>query len=73
MEPDYLDRLIAAGWGNVDGLDIPPEVRAAAERGDPVPPHHTRKKTGRKPAAEPAKSRWFRDGEKPQLFKRRTR
>lgn len=75
MEPDHLDRLIAAGWGSVDGLDIPPEVLAAAKRGDPVPPHRIRKKTGRKPKeGKPlAPSRWFADGEKPQLFKRGTR
>lgn len=71
MERDYLDRLIDAGWGDVDGDQIPPEVRAAAERGDPIPPHGpVRKKAGPKTKEERARavvpSRWFRDGEKPQ-------
>lgn len=68
------DRLIAAGWGDVDGTLIPAEVRRIAREGSGEVPRYSappRKKTGPKPAKEPAKSRWFKDGEVPRVLNRR--
>jgi hypothetical protein len=69
------DRLIAAGWGDVDGLSIPSHVRELARTGGAVPPYCEKpsKKTGPKdePARKVAPSRWFAPGEKPKVLNRR--
>lgn len=72
--PSEEDRLIAAGWGDVDGLLIPAEVRRIAREGIGEVPQYSerpRKKAERKPVKEPAKSRWFAEGEKFKVLNRR--
>lgn len=41
---DYLDRLCAAGYGDIPQTDIPAEVMAAALAGREIPPLRRRKK-----------------------------
>jgi hypothetical protein len=42
---DYLDRLIEAGYGDIDQPNIPAEVMQAAQQGREIPkPLHMRKK-----------------------------
>ena len=88
---DYLDRLIAAGWGDIPGPRIPAAVREAAVSGAEIPPPPAQPKPGPKarwervsiPEPRPCSSglavqpivarkpsRFFADGEKPQLFRR---
>lgn len=91
---DYLDRLIAAGWGDIPGPRIPAAVWAAAEAGAEIPPPPAQLKPGPKarwkrvsiPEPKPCRSglavqpivarkpsRFFADGEKPQVCNRRAK
>lgn len=68
------DRLIAAGWGGVDGRLIPEHVRRIAREGIGEVPRYTappRKKAEGKPVKQTAPSRWFKPGEKPRVLNRR--
>lgn len=38
MPMAVLDRLCAAGWGNIRWVSLPAEVLQAAETGAPIPP-----------------------------------
>ena len=49
---DYLDRLIASGWADVDQNRIPAHVMEAAKAGLSIPPRPIRKKAEPKPKIE---------------------